>query len=123
MKPRLASVIIALAASVLPFAAAALAVSEVEVLSNLNQPLDARIRLLAVSQAELDSLSVQVRGDSNTDRVYVALRHVLAEDENGHYIRITTQEAVREPILTVVLEAAWSTGKLTREYSIIIDPQ
>ena len=123
MKFHLAAALVVLVASAVPPLASALAVSDVEVRSTLNQRLDARVRLLAVSQAELDSLSVNVHGDSRAGQPYIALRHEIMQDENGHYIRITTPDVVREPILTVIVEAAWSTGKLTREYALIIDPQ
>ena len=123
MKPTLAALCLVMVLPMLSVPVYSLAVSDVEVLSSLNQPLDARIRLLSVSQAELDSLSLSVHGDPASGQSVVALHPEVAEDENGHFIHITTRDAVREPILSITVEATWSSGRLTREYSLIIDPQ
>ena len=100
--------------------AAALALSDLEVLSKLNQPLHARVRLVSISQAELDSLTIKVAGDPRTRPV--ALTPVVEQDENGHFLVLRSQEPMREPVLTLMIELNWSTGRLSREYNLIIDP-
>ncbi len=111
----------------LPFSpkAGALAISGVELESNLNQPLDARIFLLAVDKDELNSLNISVKdvSDASGSQRFIAYRHEIKESDQGHYINITTREAIREPILNFILELNWSAGRLIREYSLLIDPQ
>ena len=104
------------------FAASGLALSELDLQSKLNQPLNARIRLISLSQAELDSLTVTVHGEGGDEQPGGGLQQAIQQDENGHYLVITTQEPVREPVMTLVLELKWSTGHLTRQYDLIIDP-
>lgn len=99
-----------------------LAVSDVELRSHLNQRLDARIRLLTASQAELDSLVVSVTGTDPGQQSYIALKNEIAQDDQGLFIHVTSENSIREPILTLQLELSWSQGRLSREYSLIIDP-
>ncbi len=100
-----------------------LAVSDVELQSGLNQRLDARIRLLSASQAELDSLTVSVTGTDSGGQSHVAVKQEIAQDDQGLYIHVTSVNAIREPILKLQLELVWSQGRLSREYSLILDPR
>ncbi len=104
------------------FTASGLAISELDLQSKLNQPLNARIRLISLSQAELDSLTVTVQGEGRDEQTGGGMQQAIQQDENGHYLVITTKEPVREPVMTLVLELKWSTGHLTRQYDLIIDP-
>jgi pilus assembly protein FimV len=95
--------------------AAALSLSDIELNSGLNQPLDAKVILLAVDNEELNSLQVKI---NNAD-----LAHAVMQDENGHYIHITSRNAIKEPILSFTLEIDWSQGRLIRDFSLLIDPR
>jgi pilus assembly protein FimV len=102
--------------------AQAVALSDIEIRSHLNQPLDAQIRLLAATKSELDSLQIKVISpESGT--THMEYRPELVQDDQGAVIRITTEDSVREPILMLQVELSWSTGRVTREYSLIIDPR
>ena len=86
--------------------------------------MDAKIRLGDVSQEELDSLAVKVNVVSNEHtEIYLPLQHALRQDDAGHYLVISSRDALREPVLRLVVELNWSTGQLIREYALIIDPQ
>ena len=101
----------------------ALAVSDIELKSSLNQPLEAQILLLAVDSDELDSLLISIKdfAENSADQRSVKLKHEIKENENGHYINITSRDVIREPILNFLLELNWSKGHLIREYSLLID--
>lgn len=117
--------LISLACWLLSPAVLALTITDVDLKSFLNQPLDARIDLLDATENDLGSLKIELRdsGSYNNQR-HIALRHEIKQDANGqHYIQITTKDTVREPILTFTLEASWSNGRFLREYSLIMDPQ
>ncbi|MBI1733144.1 MAG: hypothetical protein HYR49_10335 [Gammaproteobacteria bacterium] len=104
-----------------PSAASALALSNLEVLSKLNQPLHARVRLVSISQAELDSLSVRIEGIYEVSQPLAGLQQEVQQDETGHFLVVRSREPIREPVLTLVLDLSWSTGRLNREYHLIID--
>jgi pilus assembly protein FimV len=103
----------------------ALALSDVELESNLNQRLSARISLLEVTAAEMDDLNIRV--SEITDTVAGGRRKILSHEVvvEGlkYYLRISTRDVVREPILSFVVELNWSTGHIIRNYALIIDPQ
>lgn len=103
-------------------AAQALAVSGIEVRSRLNQPLAAEVRLLSATKDELDNLHVAVVSN-DTGGSYFSFRPEIVQDDQGSLIRISTDQPVREPILLLRVELSWPTGRMTREYSLIIDPQ
>lgn len=123
MKFRLLKAMSGILCMIASFAASGLALSDLELQSKLNQPLNARIRLISISQAELDSLTVTILGGEDGDRQPAGgLQQVIQQDENGHYLVVSSREPIREPVMTLVLELSWSTGHLTRQYEIIIDP-
>jgi len=102
--------------------AQALALAEAEMLSRLNQPLDVRVRLLSASAEELASMSVTVRhGSISAASGGTALRYELQKDGQGSFLRITTQDPVREPVIKMMVDVNWSKGRLLREYSLILD--
>jgi len=103
-------------------AALAVALSDIELVSHLNQPLDARIPLLSATKDELASLQVKVSSTADSGS-YIHFLPEVIQDDKGATLRITTKDSVREPILMLQVELSWSTGRLTREYSLIIDPR
>lgn len=109
----------------LPQAVSALAIAEIEVKSFLNQPLDARISILSATKDELDRLKIDIKaGEEGAGNLrHVVYRHEVMSDENGHYIKITSRDVIREPVLSFILELNWSKGRLVRKYSLLIDPQ
>ncbi len=107
-------------------AAHALAMAEIQVNSSLNQPLDAIIDLSA-EEDELISLNVSLSRLEDQGaglQRWPGLRAKLVQGENGrNYIKITSKEVIREPILSFVLELDWSKGRIKREYSLLMDLQ
>ena len=109
--------------------AGALGLGDISLKSNLNQPLRAEIALLEVrdlTEAEiLVSLATQVDFDRiGVDRVYFLtdLRFTVdLNGRNGPVIRIESKKLVREPYLNFVVLAQWPTGKLLREYTVLMD--
>ena len=108
----------------LPRGVTALSVSDIEMSSSLNQRLQAQIHLVAVTQEELGSLEINIdmiEGIANSQRVQLV--HEVRQDENGHYIYITSKDVIREPVLNFTVEFIWSKGRLIKEYSLLLDPR
>lgn len=104
----------------------ALAMSELELKSSLNQPLNAIINLTARPD-ELDSLNITV--SRLTDKSG-ALQHwpgikvrLIRKEGDKNYLSITSEDVIREPIVNFLLELNWSQGRILREFSLLIDPQ
>ena len=122
--------LLVLAFIVLPGFASALGLGKVQLNSALNQPFDARIELLSTSASELESLHVGLADTeafrrAKMDRPFVLskLKFAVIENENGtDYIQISSRDVIREPYLNFLLEANWSTGRMYREYTVLLDP-
>lgn len=101
-------------------AALALAPTGIEVDSGLNQPLKARIGIFNASDEALASL--KVRQAQTREPLDLRFR-IERDDSGGAVVQVTTHRPVREPALNFVLEFEWASGRLLREYSILLDPQ
>ena len=60
---------------------------------------------------------------TNDSAVDVRIFSDVIYQETGNYLRITTRDAVREPVISFLVEMNWSGGHFLREYSLLIDPQ
>lgn len=104
--------------------AQALALSEIELNSLLNQPLEARVNLSGLDKSDLAGLKIRIREDTGDNfRRSVTLRHEIKQEGQDYYVRIYTDEAVKEPVLTFTLQVDWPQGSYSRDYSLLIDPQ
>ena len=127
MHTRLYSIFLLL---LIPSLASALGLGKLQLNSALNEPFDARIRLLSPTAGELDSLEVRLADSAafarvNMDRPAVLgrLRFTLDRAERGaDTIHITSADPIREPFLRFLIEINWSNGRLFREYTVLLDP-
>ena len=104
--------------------AQALSLSEIELNSLLNQPLEARVHLSGVDESDLAGLRIRIHNDTgDIFQRSVALRHEIKQEGQDYYVRIYSTEAVKEPVLTFTLEVDWPQGNYSRDYSLLIDPQ
>ncbi|WP_422138299.1 FimV/HubP family polar landmark protein [Endozoicomonas sp. ALC020] len=108
----------------------ALGLGEVRLNSALNQPLDAEIELLQVRELTRNEIlpNLASRADfqrAGLDRPFsltgLNFKTILREDGTG-YIHVTSSQAVREPFLNFLLEVHWPSGRLLREYTMLLDP-
>ena len=103
---------------------------ELKVISALGQPLKAEIDLVSMKSGESESLQAQVAPADAYRLAGVAynplLTHVkvsIAARPGGQpYIRLTSPEIVNDPFLDVLIQLSWSSGQLTREYTMLFDP-
>ena len=123
---KILSTFLAVIMLVLPYQhVSALALSDIELKSSLNQILDARVSLLGITRDELGSLQINIDQDKElaADQSSIKLTPKLEQNENGYYISITSKNVIKEPVLSFSLEINWSKGRLIREYSLLIDPR
>lgn len=99
-----------------------LALTQAEIKSQLNQQLDVRIGLLTDNKAELDSLKVSLNYSAENNVSRYKLNYEVIKSDEGNYLKITTNDVIREPIIEFTLDIGWSDGHVVREYSFLIDP-
>ena len=120
-----------LAASLLAVSAVAhgAGLGKLNVTSALGEPLKAEIELFA-EKKEIGSLAARLASQEAFGRaglVYSsALDNVKVSIEkraNGEpYVRLTTTEPVNEPFLDLLVELSWSSGRISREFTALLDP-
>ena len=108
----------------------ALGLGEVTMHSSLNQPLDAEIELLQLRDLTRNEIlpNLASRNDfqrAGIDRPFslssLNFKTRIREDGTG-YIHVTSADAVREPFLNFLMEVHWPSGRLLREYTLLLDP-
>ncbi|HRD65866.1 MAG TPA: FimV/HubP family polar landmark protein [Candidatus Competibacter sp.] len=120
-----------LAALAAPLCAFALGVGPLAVRSALNQNFDADIPLIVNNPGELTGLTVRIPRQQDFDRVgidrlalFSTLRFSVQTPPGGpNLIKISSVEPIREPNFNLLLELAWSRGRLIREFTVQIDPE
>jgi len=108
----------------------ALGLGRLQVQSSLGETLRAEIDVTSLSPEEAANLQVKVASPDaykaagvDYNAVLPATRVSLERRADGRpYLRLTSDRGVQEPFVDVILEINWSTGKLTREYTLLFDP-
>ena len=123
------STMIAAAMAVLPMSAFAAGLGKLTVLSALGQPLRAELDITA-SRDELASLGAHVAPAETFQQAgieYVpaaaALKFVVDKRSGGQpFLRVSSDRAINEPFIDVLIELVWSSGRMVREYTVLLDP-
>lgn len=107
----------------------ALGLGEITVKSALDQPLVAEVELLETQGLGLDEIrsrlaSVEEFGQAGVDRPFFLtnLQFTPVLQGGRNYVRITSNQPVREPYLSFLMEVYWPNGKLLKEYTLLLDP-
>lgn len=119
-------VVVALAA---PAPTWALGLGDIELFSALNQPFRAEIGLTATAE-ELETLRVSLADRATFERSGLErpgfmsdLQFSLGRNASGaSVVSVSSPRSVAEPFVTMIIEAAWSSGVLRREYTVFLDP-
>ena len=108
----------------------ALGVGDINLRSSLNQPLDAEIELLQVrdlsSQEIISALATPDEfGRAGIERIFflndLTFTPVVRADGKS-VIRVTSSRPVREPFLNFLMEVRWPSGRVLREFTLLLDP-
>jgi len=102
---------------------------KLNVTSALGEPLNAEIELFA-EKKEIGSLAARLASQEAFGRaglVYSsALDNVKVSIEkranSEPYVRLTSTQPVNEPFLDLLVELSWSSGRISREFTALLDP-
>lgn len=107
----------------------ALGMGDIELESALNQPLDARIKLLKASELEDWEMKPNLASTdefekSGVEHVFFLNNLQFAIERSGDdvYVHVTSNQAVVEPFLNFLVQVDWPNGRLLREYTLLLDP-
>ncbi len=129
--PRWPAVAIAVAILLLVQPAArAAGFGALRVRSNLGQPLQAEIDLIGVTEQEGQHLAVRLASPDAYQRtgltynpIVSTLRASLVRQPGGGYVvRLRSALPVEEPIVDILVDLTWGSGRLSRAYTFLLDP-
>jgi pilus assembly protein FimV len=107
----------------------ALGLGEARVDSWLGQPLDVSIRLLEVESQAIESVSVGPASLEDFERLGVpsqslglGLEVTVDRSAQPPIVRVRSQRPVNDPVVQILIDARWSSGRVLREYTLFLDP-
>ena len=110
--------------------AAALTLGRINVLSALGEPLRAEIDVDDLSAAQADSLRAGIASAAAFQAAGVPynpalsdVRASLQKRADGRYVvRLNGASALNDPFIDVLIAANWSSGRVVRDYTVLLDP-
>jgi pilus assembly protein FimV len=110
-------------------AAYALGLGEIDVNSHLNQKFSAVIPLNSISAEDAENLLVRLADSDDFNKAGIERADYLSSlsfqtvtDAKGSRIVISSKQLAREPFLSFLLDVRSSTGRVLREYTVLLDP-
>ncbi len=108
----------------------ALSLGRMTVLSGLGEPLRAEIDLPDITAEEASSLKTEVApveafraAGLEYNSALADLRIVLQRRADGRaLLRLSSNRAILDPFVDLILQANWATGRIVRDYTILLDP-
>jgi len=116
--------------SALPTAGWALGLGKLNVQSALGEGLRAEIDVTSLTGDEGATLQVKVATPETYRAAGVDYNGVLSNTtitlqrraDGRPFLRLSSDRPVQEPFVDVILDLAWSSGRLVREYTLLFDP-
>ncbi|MDO9103894.1 MAG: FimV/HubP family polar landmark protein [Methylovulum sp.] len=120
---------LAVVSLLIPASAYPLGIGEIKLHSALNQNLDAEISLVLSPGEKLSDIKVNLAPPDKFDENGVPWTYFLSKIKfepagaNGSaVIKISSKEALKEPLLEFLLEVSWPKGSLYRGFTVLVDP-
>ena len=121
---------IAAVSLLMPVSAYPLGIGDIKLHSALNQKLDAEIALLVSADEDVSDIKVKLASPDKFDKAGVPWSYFLSKikfkavtlADGKTVVKLSSNEALREPFLDFLLEVTWATGNLYREFTVLVDP-
>ena len=112
------------------FGAMALSLGRITVQSALGEPLKAEIDILDINAEEAATLSTKVAAPDvfkasglDFNAALTTLQATLQRRPDGRaYIKLSSDRAVNDPFVDMILETSWNSGRIVRDYTLLFDP-
>lgn len=106
-----------------------LGLGDITLRSALDQPLAAEIRLRGVGDLNPSQILVGLGSAGDFERAGVERVYLLSDiqfevqldGEGNGVVRLSSDRPIREPYLDFVVEVRWPTGRVLREYTVLLD--
>ena len=107
-----------------------LGLGKLELGSALNQQFEAEIELTNVGQLTIDEVLPNLASQDDFARVGVERNDILtdlrfkvvANSQGKFVLKVTSTRPIIEPFLNFIVEVLWPSGRILREYIVLLDP-
>ena len=107
----------------------ALVLGDIQVISLLGQPLNARIALIDLSDADVLKFNAGMAGLEDYKKLDLqypagyAFRFALFHEPGVQpYINVSTKRPVDDPFVNLLVEVSYPAGKVVKSYTFLLDP-
>ena len=108
----------------------ALSLGRINVQSALGEPLRAEIEVPEINAEEASSLKASIASPEafaaaglEYNPAMSSLQATLQRRPDGRaYLRLSSDRAINDPFVDMIVEASWSSGRILRDYTMLFDP-
>ena len=123
-------ILMAMCLVLMPFSGFAAGLGKLSVSSSLGEPFKAQIEVLSVSADEIDSLVATMASEETYIAQGIARLDIhsnieveLAQNLDGTpVLKLHSSQPVSDSFLDMLIQLDWASGRLLREYTILLDP-
>lgn len=115
--------------SLLPKICFSLGFGEIKLYSYLNESLDAEIELQGAEDIDTSHLLVSLASIEDFKRIELArpyflskLRFEVVQKNKETFLKVTSEDPVKEPYLSFLIVMTWPEGRVVRDYTLLLDP-
>lgn len=121
--------VVVFAVLLVPLGAFALGLGRIHSNTRIGQQFEARIPILGATSNDLSSLKVKLASASAYKQAglqepdFLFDLHFKVINGGGKpYIAVTSEKPIHLPFLNLLIHASWSSGALTRQYTVLLNP-
>ena len=116
--------------ALVPISVFAAGLGKLNVMSGLGEPLKADIELIAVTPEELSSITAAIASEEayatqgiEKPASHNTIKVNIAKNASGAPIlKLQSSQPISEPFLDMLIQVDWASGRLLREYTVLLDP-
>lgn len=121
---------VALCMALMPVSVFAAGLGKLNVMSGLGEPLKADIELISVTPADLSNITAAIASEEayTTQGIEKPASHSTIKVEVGKnasgapILKLKSNQPITEPFLDMLIQVDWASGRLLREYTVLLDP-
>jgi pilus assembly protein FimV len=129
-KSKIKQISLAVCLALLPLSSYAAGLGKLNVNSGIGEPLKAEIELLSVTPEELSTLAASIASEDAYAQqgiprlgIHNNIKVEIAKNTDGSpVLKIRSSQPVSDPYLDMLIQVDWATGRLQREYTVLLDP-
>src|SRR5438309_10931906 len=102
---------------------------QLSVISPLGQPLNAEIEIVSLQPGEEEGLVARLASPDafraagiDFNPAFFSARFAIERRGGRPLLRVRTTQPLNDPFLEILVELQWTTGRLVREYTVLLDP-